>query len=85
MTKWEYCILREHTPTEYWIYNSKGEKEKVKDIHVSLAAVLARLGAEGWEAVNFDNRWKDSLSTGSFNVWPGTTDGREILFKRPIE
>jgi hypothetical protein len=82
MTKWEYCLVREHSSQEYWLYLPGGEKEKVKGPAVSLASVLTRLGAEGWEAVNSSFNWKDVLA-GSYNAWPATTDGREILFKRP--
>jgi hypothetical protein len=85
MTKWEYCLLREHSTQEYWICRSSGEKEKVKGPEVSLASVLARLGAEGWEAVNLSLSWAKEFIGGSYNVWPSTTDGREVLFKRPSQ
>lgn len=84
MAKWEYCILRQHTSQEYWIYQSNGEKEQVKGSEVSLAAVLSRLGAQGWEAVSYAFLGKDVFG-GSYGVWPASSDGREVFFKRLSE
>ena len=84
MPKWEYCILRQHTSQEYWIYYSNGEKEQVKGSEVSFAAVLSRLGAQGWEAVSTTFFEMDVLG-GIYSVWPASSDGREVFFKRVSE
>jgi hypothetical protein len=86
MTKWEYCLVRQHSGDECWLYKSDGEKEKIKGPNVSLASVLARLGTEGWEAVNYTyNRKEVGWGDVSFNVWPVSVGDREFLFKRSAD
>ena len=91
MQKWECCLLKQHKVKECWVdFFSQGKKEKASR---TLGEVVAWLGDNGWEAVNYnvnDNLILDS----AYSKWPHasssmTTRGldiaREFLFKRPTE
>ena len=87
MQKWEYCLLKQYTEHEVWLYKSNGEKVKLKGDEYTLATMLDQLGGQGWEAVNylaiFDAMGRPYLSW-HFSTWPIATQV-QILFKRPKE
>ena len=88
MQKWEYCLLWQRKGKETWLNWSSGEREKVKGDEANLLNLLGRLGAEGWEAVNFNpGNSVDMMMRASFGTkdadWP-QYGNREILFKRPL-
>ena len=77
MTKWEYCyLLSDRTPMAggYYLMKAGGAKRKISDVRNDLfrqeaMELLAWLGEQGWEAVNYT---LEGL-------------GWQVLLKRPIE
>jgi hypothetical protein len=82
--RWEYCLLRQHTAQEWWLYGPYDEKkQKFKGQQYDLAMLLQTLGQDGWEAVNMMVGDKALAVGQSYIMWPGNLDMQFlILFKR---